>query len=198
MKTFLEVFPDLHIAENVRGLLEMVGIEKISTNRDRSVIRVYIDSPRLMHKQSIYDLEKGIKEQLFPGKRVTIKILEKYHLSSQYTPEKLMNVYRDSILMELKNYSILLYNMFRKAEMDFEEEGYLKLSLEDTDDQCAIRHRNWCRILEKIFTERCNVPMVVKTSYRPVEKKNTRAGDHLHEAAGGRREWRGCRSSRCQ
>ena len=127
MKTFLEVFPDLHIAENVRGLLEMVGIEKISTNRDRSVIRVYIDSPRLMHKQSIYDLEKGIKEQLFPGKRVTIKILEKYHLSSQYTPEKLMNVYRDSILMELKNYSILLYNMFRKAEMNFEEEGYLKL-----------------------------------------------------------------------
>ena len=80
----------------MRGLLEMVGIEKISTNRDRSVIRVYIDSPRLMHKQSIYDLEKGIKEQLFPGKRVTIKILEKYHLSSQYTPEKLMNVYRDS------------------------------------------------------------------------------------------------------
>ena len=126
MKTFLEVFPDLHIAENVRGLLEMVGIEKISTNRDRSVIRVYIDSPRLMHKQSIYDLEKGIKEQLFPGKRVTIKILEKYHLSSQYTPEKLMNVYRDSILMELKNYSILLYNMFRKAEMDFEEEDIIE------------------------------------------------------------------------
>ena len=163
MKTFLEVFPDLHIAENVRGLLEMVGIEKISTNRDRSVIRVYIDSPRLMHKQSIYDLEKGIKEQLFPGKRVTIKILEKYHLSSQYTPEKLMNVYRDSILMELKNYSILLYNMFRKAEMDFEEEGYLKLSLEDT---MIVRDKaqELVRILEKIFTERCNVPMLVKLS----------------------------------
>ena len=172
MKTFLEVFPDLHIAEKVRGLLEMVGIEKISTNRDRSVIRVYIDSPRLMHKQSIYDLEKGIKEQLFPGKRVTIKILEKYHLSSQYTPEKLMNVYRDSILMELKNYSILLYNMFRKAEMDFEEEGYLKLSLEDT---MIVRDKaqELVRILEKIFTERCNVSMLVKTSYRPVEKKNT-------------------------
>ena len=34
--------------------------------------------------------------------------------------------------MEFKNYSILLYNMFRKAEMNFEEEGYLKLSPEDT------------------------------------------------------------------
>ena len=62
--------------------------------------------------------------------------------------------------------------MFRKAEMDFEEEGYLKLSLEDT---MIVRDKapELVRILEKIFTERCNVPMVVKTSYRPVEKKNT-------------------------
>lgn len=65
MKTFLEVFPDLHIAENVRGLLEMVGIEKISTNRDRSVIRVYIDSPRLMHKQSIYVWKKASRSSCF-------------------------------------------------------------------------------------------------------------------------------------
>lgn len=48
----------------------------------------------------------------------------------------------------------------------------LKLSLEDT---MIVRDKapELVRILEKIFTERCNVPMVVKTSYRPVEKKNT-------------------------
>ena len=65
MKTFLEVFPDLHIAENVRGLLEMVGIEKISTNRDRSVIRVYIDSPRLMHKQVSTIWKKASRSSCF-------------------------------------------------------------------------------------------------------------------------------------
>lgn len=46
-----------------------------------------------------------------------------------------MNVYRDSILMELKNYSILLYNMFRKAEMDFEEEGYPEAVAGGHDDR---------------------------------------------------------------
>ena len=55
MKTFLEVFPDLHIAENVRGLLEMVGIEKISTKRD----------PRL-HRQPAPDAQA---EYLRSGKR---------------------------------------------------------------------------------------------------------------------------------
>ena len=167
MKSFLEVFPDLHITDNVRGLLELVQVEKVSTNRDRSSIRVYIDSPRLMHKQNIYSLEEGIREQLFPGKKITVKILEKYHLSGQYTPEKLMDVYRDSILMELKSHSILLYNMFRKATLSFPEEGLLSMELGDT---MVAREKasELKRILEKIFTERCNVPLEVSLSYRPV------------------------------
>ncbi|WP_294149069.1 PolC-type DNA polymerase III [uncultured Clostridium sp.] len=168
MKAFLEVFPDLHIADNVRELFELVKVEKVATTRDRSSIRIYIDSPRLIHKQNIYKLEEGIKSQLFPGKAVTIKILEKYHLSGQYTPRKLMDVYRDSILMELKNYSILLYNMFRKAELAFDEKDLLTMELEDTmitKDKAP----ELVRILEKIFTERCNIPMEVKLTYRPAQ-----------------------------
>lgn len=168
MKTFLEVFPDLHIADNVRELFELVKVEKVATTRDRSSIRIYIDSPRLIHKQNIFKLEEGIKSQLFPGKAVTIKILEKYHLSGQYTPRKLMDVYRDSILMELKNYSILLYNMFRKAELAFDEKDLLTMELEDTmitKDKAP----ELVRILEKIFTERCNIPMEVKLTYRPAQ-----------------------------
>ncbi|WP_195612133.1 PolC-type DNA polymerase III [[Clostridium] symbiosum] len=168
MKSFLEVFPDLHIADNVRELFELVEVEKVATTRDRSSIRIYIVSPRLIHKQNIYKLEEGIKSQLFPGKKVTIKILEKYHLSGQYTPKKLMDVYRDSILMELKNYSILLYNMFRRAVLSFDEKDLLTMEIEDTmiaKDKAP----ELVRILEKIFTERCNIPMEVRLSYRPAE-----------------------------
>ena len=168
MKSFLEVFPDLHIADNVRELFELVEVEKVATTRDRSSIRIYIVSPRLIHKQNIYKLEEGIKSQLFPGKKVTIKILEKYHLSGQYTPKKLMDVYRDSILMELKDYSILLYNMFRRAILSFDEKDLLTMEIEDTmiaKDKAP----ELVRILEKIFTERCNIPMEVRLSYRPAE-----------------------------
>ena len=170
MKSFLEVFPDLHIADNVRELFELVEVEKVATTRDRSSIRIYIVSPRLIHKQNIYKLEEGIKSQPFPGKKVTIKILEKYHLSGQYTPKKLMDVYRDSILMELKNYSILLYNMFRRAVLSFDEKDLLTMEIEDTmiaKDKAP----ELVRILEKIFTERCNIPMEVRLSYRPAEAR---------------------------
>lgn len=77
-KNFLEVFPSLNIAEPLRELLALTEVEKVTSTRDRSSIRVYVKSPRLIHKQNIYDLEKGIKDQLFPDKQVTVKIQERY------------------------------------------------------------------------------------------------------------------------
>lgn len=64
-KNFLEVFPSLNIAEPLRELLALTEVEKVTSTRDRSSIRVYVKSPRLIHKQNIYDLERGIKDQLF-------------------------------------------------------------------------------------------------------------------------------------
>ena len=118
-KGFVEVFPGLNVAAELKELLELVEVSRVTSSRDRSSLRVYLESPRLIHKQVIYDLEAGIKEQLFPGKQLTVTFQERYHLSEQYTPEKLMKVYKDSITLELKNYSIVEYTMFKKAKLTF-------------------------------------------------------------------------------
>ncbi len=163
-KRFLEVFPSLHITEELRELLNLVEVEKVTLGRDRSSIRIYLMSPRLIHKQNIYGLEKGIKDQLFPSKRITIKIIERFRLSGQYTPQKLLKAYKDSLLMELKNYSIIEYNMFRKAEFQFPEPDLLKMTVEDT----IVTHEkagDLKRVLEKIFHERCSMPVEVQYEY---------------------------------
>ena len=59
-KAFLDVFPNLNMTDELRELLNLVEVEKVTSTRDRSSIRVYIVSPRLIHKQNIYGLEKGI------------------------------------------------------------------------------------------------------------------------------------------
>ncbi len=163
-KNFLEVFPSLHITEELRELLNLVEVEKVTLGRDRSSIRIYLMSPRLIHKQNIYGLEKGIKDQLFPSKRITIKIIERFRLSGQYTPQKLLKAYKESLLMELKNYSIIEYNMFRKAQFQFPEPDLLKMTVEDT----IVTHEkagDLKRVLEKIFHERCSMPVEVQYEY---------------------------------
>ena len=168
-KGFLEVFPDLHMTTEMEELLKLVDVERVSSTRDRSSIRIYIVSQRLIHKKNIYDLEKGIREQLFPGKKLTIKIVEKYRLSGQYTPQKLFQVYKDSLLMELKHYSIIEYNMLRRAECTFPQENLLRMTVEDN---AVFREKTseLKRILEKVFHERCGLPVDVIYEYIPVKE----------------------------
>lgn len=171
MKTFLEVFPGLRMTDQMQELLNLVDVEKVSMTRDRGSIRISIISPRLIHKKSILDLEKGISEQLFPGKKIQVKIAEKFRLSQQYTPEKLLHAYRESLLLELKNYSIIEYSMFRKAEFSFLKNDLLRMTIEDT---MVNREKagELKRVLEKIFHERCGLPIELQFAYvEPVRKK---------------------------
>ena len=163
-KNFLEVFPTLNIAESLKELLGLAQVEKVTTTRDRSSIRIYLKSARLIHKQNIYDLERGIRDQLFPDKQVAIKIQEKYRLSDQYTPKKLLDVYKDSLLLELKNYSIIEYTMFRKARITFEKEDIMVLTVEDTMVN-RDRTGELKRVIEKVFAERCGLPVEVRFAY---------------------------------
>lgn len=47
-------------------------------------------------------MEQCIKDQLFAKTAVAVHIVEEYMLSGQYTAEALMNEYRESIILELK------------------------------------------------------------------------------------------------
>ena len=50
-KKFTEVFPDLHMTSDMEELLKLVDVERVSSPRDRSSLRIYITRPRLIHKE---------------------------------------------------------------------------------------------------------------------------------------------------
>ncbi len=163
-KKFLEVFPDLHMTAEMEELLKLVEVERVSSPRDRSSIRVYINSSRLIHKKNIFSLERGIRDQLFPGKQLTIKIIEKYTLSEQYNPEKLLRAYKDSLLHELKSYSIVEHNILKKAQCSFPMDNVLRMTVEDN---VVLREKtgDLKRVLEKVFHQRCGLPVTVEYEY---------------------------------
>ena len=131
-KVFFDVFPTLQLNPDVSELLADVEVTKITTNKEKSSLRIYIDSRRLIHKKSIYYMEDSIATQFFPGNGTSIKVVENYHLSEQYTPEKLLESYKDSILTELRSYNAIEYSLFKKADTEFTEESVLQLTLEDS------------------------------------------------------------------
>lgn len=164
-KPFLEVFPGLKLDNQVKELLDKVEVEKITSTSRKDFLRIYIASGHLIQKEIIYKLEKQIKEQLFKTAFMTIKIYEKFRLSSQYNPKKLYDAYRESLLEEFKAYDHIMYNALKSAEWDFPDGEKLCLTLEDT---VLIHDKSdeLVRILEKIFNERCGMNVAVLLTYR--------------------------------
>ena len=164
-KPFFEVFPSLKLDGGIHDIMEQTSVEKVSANKSRDFLRIYLFSTRLIVKDDIWTTEEQIKKQLFPTAEMTVKIYEKFELSAQYTPQKLMDIYRDSILAELKEYSHVEYNAFRNAEITYPEENKVVLSVED-NVLTKLREEELVRVLEKILVERCGFPVTVQIEYR--------------------------------
>lgn len=170
-KTFLEVFPTLKVEKGYEGLLEKAEVTKISANHDKSHIRIYLHAERLIQKKIIWYLEREIKNQLFPSKDVFIKIIESFHLSEQYNAQALLHEYRESMQEELNDYSLLLGNVFRTAQMEFETPSKMKLIMDETII-AKTRGEEVVQYLEKIVCERCGMDLIVEVEYRePKESK---------------------------
>ena len=167
---FLEVFPTLQLNHEMKGLLSEATVTKVASNRNRDFIRVYFDNTRLIPKRDIWRLEEDMRQQLFPNQKMQIKLMEHYRLSGQYTAKTLLDIYKESMLCEIKEYSLLLYNIFRKAEIRFEEDMQMTLILEDTliarESQDEL-----IEVLDKIIRERCGIQTKFDTQF--VEKKES-------------------------
>ena len=128
---FFDVFPKLRLPEELSAYLcdaEVVKVTKTSTN---SLARVYLESSRLISKQVIYKTEDELKKRIFITSNMDVRIIDRYHLSSQYTPSMIMETYYDSILFELEKYWILEYNLLKNSTWEFIGEDSLELTLED-------------------------------------------------------------------
>lgn len=177
-KKFFDVFPTLKLDEGIRELYEQVTVDRVSSTKRQDLLRIYISSDRLIRKEDVYKVERAVKKQFFPTAFMVIRIYERFHLSAQYTPEKLMDAYRDSILLELREYSPVEYNLFKKADIEFTQDGRMLMTLEETVLGKS-RADELLRILEKIFTERCGLAIDIQVSYKePSEGRYKKEDEH--------------------
>ena len=176
-KLFFDVFPTLDVSGDMKKILSEMEVTKVGMNHERDHIRVYLLGSHLIHKNNITQLEKSIEEQIFKGKRMNVRIIEKYQLSEQYTARTLMDMYKDSILEELKAYSLMEYNLLRASKMEFTDDSHLHLVLENTII-AQTRSHEIVEFLEKIVCERCGMNLIVDLDFEePKESRYKKNSD---------------------
>ena len=169
LKKFKEVFQSLECSNYIDELLNFVFVEKVSASSDMSLIRIHIIAERIIDKKIIFELETLIKEKMFSKKNIKIKIFEKFNLSTQYTAQNLYEIYKDSILLEIKNYKIAQYLILNNAPVEFEGNTMVMTVEKNPVNDNVIG--DLVRILEKIFNERCGILCTVNTKFVKAKEK---------------------------
>ena len=190
---FFDVFDQLsNLPKDLENLFQEVQIERVAVSKSTAEVKIYMQSSRLIQKPVIRKMEYQLKKQLFASAPNKVVLWDHYILSAQYTPEKLFHIYRDSILEEFRERSILEYNVFELADIDFEgntlvfrcEENFLirKVSAGIT------------KYLTDMFQGRFHYDISVRFEYYEPEKKEeetqeyefvSRSGESVRENTSG-------------
>ncbi len=177
-KKFFEAFPNLELNGMQKDLFGQAIVERITATKRKDLLRIYFRSERLIEKELVYAVEKEIKKQFFPRDYIFIKLYERFVLSGQYNPEKLMELYRESILMEIKECDHILYTMFRQADIRFPEEMLMELVLEDSVIAKS-KEDELIGILDKVLNERCGFQVKFQTVYKEAAMGKYKREDEL-------------------
>ena len=175
-KPFFEVFPTLKTDEDMKMLFSGVDVLKVTTNSDRTFIKVHILSRHLLQKKRIYEMEKMLKDQLFGHSRISTELVERYELSAQYTPENLMNEYLDSMILELNTRSVVERSMLQSARYSFEDGNILCLELTDTIVAKG-KKESLTSYLEKVFADRFGRRVEVRVVYEEAKDSKLKYND---------------------
>ena len=175
-KRFFEVFPSLKLNQAVSARFEPVSVERVSTTRNKDMLRVYLFSERLLQKEDIFYAEQEIKKQLFSRANMTVRLLERYVLSAQYDLKKLMEAYYDSLLLELRAYDHVLFSMMKKAHFSYPDEHELVVEVEDTV-LARGKEQDLKHILDNLLQKRFSMHAEAEITYREAAVNKHRQED---------------------
>lgn len=167
---FFEAFDTLHVGQDIHDLFAHVDVVKMVASKSKRQLSIHIESDRLITFTNIKKMEYQLKKQIFVNMMDDIVFIEHYKLSSQYTPEKLMDIYFDSFLLELKEKSIIDYEILHGAEYRFEEE---RLIFDCERNFMSEKRGPELKLyLEEVFRERFGFKIVVEYEmHEPPERK---------------------------
>ena len=173
---FFEAFDQLNTDQELKNLFGEVDVVKVLASKQNKNVYICIRSSRLITRAQIKKMEELLNRQLFLHTDNKAVIKPQFDLSAQYNLENLYPLYRESILEEIKEDSVVSYHLFSSAEVSIEDLTMRIRILES----CVIQERmtKLKDYLQTIFQERFNYTVTVQIEYEEHKKKKNHAKEY--------------------
>jgi len=149
---FFEAFDQLKADQELQKLFQNIEVLKVQASKKSPNLYICMQSPHLISRFYLRKMEELMNRQLFIHTGNLAILKPQFILSAQYNLATLYPLYRDTILEELKEQSIVTYHIFKDAQIDIED---LKMTIHITDSYVVSQKMLKLKdILETMFQER--------------------------------------------
>ena len=170
---FFEAFEQVTCDDELRNLYSDTEVVRVVASKQNNTLMIHINSKVLIHRKHIKKMEELLNKQLFSHTANRAYIAPYFELADKYELENLLSVYRDSILDELKDISIVTYHLLTQADTKVKENTIIIR----TKENCVAEDKfNRLRsYLIELFKDRFGYDVSVKCEYtKAKEKRKTR------------------------
>jgi DNA polymerase-3 subunit alpha (Gram-positive type) len=170
---FFEAFDKLTADQELEKLYSDVQVDKVIASKQSKNIYICIRSSRLISWLNIIKMERLLNRQLFLHTGNTAFIKPQFTLSTQYNLAKLFPIYKDSIMEELREESVVTHHIFSNAAISIEDWVMtIKLTESCVTKEKATKLKDY---LETLFQERFDYTVSVTFDYVVPMDKNKAA-----------------------
>lgn len=170
---FFEAFEQLTCNNELRSLYKDIEVVRVVASKQSNTLTIYIKSRVLLQRDNIKRMEELLNRQLFSHTDNRAVIAPYFELADRYELEQLFSVYRNSILEELKDISIVTYYLLIQADTKINGNTIIIRTKENcvAEDKFE-RLRDY---LISLFKDRFGYDIFVKLEYiKATEKKKLR------------------------
>ncbi len=166
-KGFFEVFPTLKLPEDLRELFSGASVKMVLKSRDGKDYHIYTVFHSIVDKRDIYKVERELRKQVFCHTDIIPKLHESFALKDGFSPEAVMEVYSDSVSVELMTDYPILNQIYKNSEIEYDgDKVTLKVPEEMIFGKEAERlAEDLSRYLSNVFNKRMGVGAELKLEY---------------------------------
>lgn len=167
-----ELFEDIQVKSELKTAFFEAEVVKLTASKSTGMTVVHLQSRHLLDFSEITEVEKVLTEQFFGRAGKGVKLAVDYCLSSQYTPETVWNMHRESLIEELACETRMAAQLLNSSAFEFiDRDGETELHLELSGSfLCRMISKTIREYLEHIFRERFHFPVRVTFSFLDTEQ----------------------------
>lgn len=170
----LESFEKFKADKELSALFNNVELIKICISKEKREVSVHINSPKIIEYGMKARLEEQLHKQVFYAMADNVTVYEHFLLPGSFKLSKILSLYKESILEELRHINMLDYHILNFSQIYADDEKNLLKIIAEDDFITKMRERDMCRWLHEMFLSRFDKDINIELEYG---NKNPRKGN---------------------